>query len=197
VGNLRRGPCVPAPGGGGRLQTLEVVEQPQESATAGCGDASGLSAMAILALVFSAGLTRNAEATTPSTTLHAVNDEIKLVNAYWAAAERRDWEAFGALVADDVIYEAPQSRERVRGRRAYVRFNREGFPGEWHLTVLRVVGNNRSAASWIEVTDPDGTTQPGLSFFEIGAQNRITRITDFWPEPYEVPASRAHLVERY
>jgi hypothetical protein len=25
----------------------------------------------------------------------------------------------------------------------------------------------------------------------------ITRITGFWPEPYELPASRAHLVERY
>jgi hypothetical protein len=23
------------------------------------------------------------------------------------------------------------------------------------------------------------------------------RITDFWPTPYELPASRAHLVERY
>jgi WhiB family redox-sensing transcriptional regulator len=26
---------------------------------------------------------------------------------------------------------------------------------------------------------------------------RITRITDFWPDRYELPASRAHLVERY
>jgi len=26
---------------------------------------------------------------------------------------------------------------------------------------------------------------------------RVTRITDFWPDPYELPASRAHLVERY
>jgi hypothetical protein len=39
--------------------------------------------------------------------------------------------------------------------------------------------------------------QPGLSFFEIDRSDVITRITDFWPEPYELPASRAHLVERY
>jgi hypothetical protein len=25
----------------------------------------------------------------------------------------------------------------------------------------------------------------------------IALITDFWPKPYELPASRAHLVERY
>jgi ketosteroid isomerase-like protein len=27
------------------------------------------------------------------------------VEAYWAAAEARDWEAFGRLLADDVVYE--------------------------------------------------------------------------------------------
>jgi hypothetical protein len=122
---------------------------------------------------------------------------VDLVTAYWAAAEERDWEAFGALVADDVVYEAPQSRERVRGRSAYVRFNREGFPGEWHLQVVKIVGAERAAASWISMTYADGTVQSGLCFFEIDERNVIARITDFWPEPYELPASRAHLVERY
>jgi hypothetical protein len=123
--------------------------------------------------------------------------EVDLITAYWTAAEKRDWEAFGALVADDVVYEAPQSRERVRGRSAYVRFNREGFPGEWHMQVAKIVGAERAAASWISMTDADGTVQPGLCFFEIDERNMITRITDFWPEPYELPASRAHLVEKY
>jgi hypothetical protein len=51
-----------------------------------------------------------------------------VVAAYWAAAEARDWAAFGELVADD---------------------------------------------------------------------GRIAAITDFWPTSCELPASRAHLVERY
>jgi hypothetical protein len=126
-----------------------------------------------------------------------VSVEVDLVKAYWAAAERRDWQAFSAVIAENVIYEAPQSRERVRGRSAYVRFNRDGFPGDWHLKIVKMVGGDRSAASWISMTDADGTVQPGLSFFEIDAHDLITRITDFWPEPYELPASRAHLVERY
>jgi ketosteroid isomerase-like protein len=122
--------------------------------------------------------------------------EVDVVRAYWAAAERRDWDAFGAVVSEDVVYEAPQSRERVRGRDAYVRFNREGFPGDWHLEVVTIVGGDHTAASWLNFTDADGT-QPGLCFFVISDDNAITRITDFWPEPYEPPASRAHLVERY
>src|SRR5438105_4406038 len=55
----------------------------------------------------------------------------EVVAAYWAAAEARDWERFGSLVAGDVLYEVPQTRERVRGRPAYVRFNADGFPGDW------------------------------------------------------------------
>lgn len=126
-----------------------------------------------------------------------VSTEVDLVAAYWAAAEARDWDAFGALVAEDVVYEAPQSRERVRGRSAYVRFNREGFPLDWHLEIIRIVGAERAAASWISMTYPNGETQPGISFFEMNQRDLIVKIADFWPEPYQVPSSRAHLVERY
>jgi hypothetical protein len=116
--------------------------------------------------------------------------------AYWAAAEARDWDAFGALLADDVIYRGPQTREQVRGRDPYIRFNVEGFPGDWHLTVQRITGDGRHAASWIEMTGADGT-QPGLCFFDLDDDGKIAGITDFWPGPYELPASRTHLVERY
>ncbi len=123
-------------------------------------------------------------------------DAHDVVAAYWAAAEARDWAAFGRLVADEVVYEGPQTRERVRGREAYLRFNSEGFPGEWHLEVQRIVGEGAHAASWVSFTSPAGT-QPGLCFFALDEDGLISRITDFWPDPYELPASRAHLVERY
>jgi len=119
-----------------------------------------------------------------------------VVAAYWAAAEARDWAAFGALLADDVVYRGPQTREQVRGRDPYIRFNVEGFPYDWHLAVQRITGEGRHAASWIEFTGPDGT-QPGLCFFDLDADGKIAQITDFWPDPYDLPASRAHLVERY
>ncbi len=119
-----------------------------------------------------------------------------VVAAYWTAAEARDWGTFGDLVAEQVIYQAPQTRELVRGRAAYVRFNAEGFPGDWHLAVQRIVGAGRQAASWIQFSDA-GDQYPGLCFFDLDADGRIARITDFWPAPAELPASRAHLAERY
>ena len=120
----------------------------------------------------------------------------EVVTAFWAAAEARDWVALGALVTDDVLYQGPQTREQVRGRDAYLRFNAEGFRSDWHLRVQQIVGEGSQAASWIEMND-EGETYPGLCFFDLADDGRIARITDFWPEPYDLPASREHLVERY
>ena len=118
------------------------------------------------------------------------------VAAFWAAAEARDWERLGALLDDDVLYRGPQAREQVRGKQAYLRFNAAGFAYEWHVTVQRIVGEGRHAASWIEMRYADGT-QSGVCFFDLAEDGKIAGITDFWPAPYELPASRAHLVERY
>ena len=120
----------------------------------------------------------------------------QVVSEYWAAANARDWGAFSELLAEDVVYEGPQARERVRGRTAYLRFNAEGFDRDWSLRVERIVGEGRHAASWIEMTD-DGETYPGLCFFSLDDDWKIVRISDFWPTPSELPQSRAHLVERY
>ena len=120
----------------------------------------------------------------------------QVVADYWAAAEARDWAAFGALLADGVVYEIPQSRERVSGREAYIRFNAEGFPGDWHLAVQRIVSQGRTAVSMIQFTE-EGTSQTGLCFFDLDEDGRIARVTDFWPEPYEPPAGRADLAGRY
>lgn len=125
-----------------------------------------------------------------------MNDAHQVITAYWAAAQDRDWDTFAGLVAEHVVYEAPQYRERVRGRASYRRFNMEGFPGEWQLTVQRIVGEGRHGASWLEFSDA-GDHYPGLCFFDLDEDGRIAQITDFWPAPAELPASRAPLVERY
>jgi pSer/pThr/pTyr-binding forkhead associated (FHA) protein len=117
----------------------------------------------------------------------AITSAHEVVAAYWAAAQARDWEAFGALLADDVIYRGPQTREQVRGRDAYIRFNVEGFAYDWHLTVQRIVGEGQHAASWTEFTGPAGT-QPGLCFFDLADDGKIALITDFWPDPAPMTA---------
>jgi hypothetical protein len=115
--------------------------------------------------------------------------------AYWAAAERRDWTAFGDLLTEDVVYDLPQTRELITGRAAYLQFNRE-YPGEWHVTVERAVGDLRHAATWTRFT-VGGQLLPALTFLDLDEGGLISRVTDFWPEPYEPPPGREHLVQRY
>ncbi|MEV4966613.1 nuclear transport factor 2 family protein [[Kitasatospora] papulosa] len=119
------------------------------------------------------------------------------VEAYWAAAGARDWSAFAATLADDVVYELPQSRERVLGKERYVRFSRE-CPGAQQVRIERIVtdGEGRQAAARTLVTLGSEEAH-AIHFFTFDEDGRIDGVTDFWPESSEPPAGREHLVERY
>ncbi|MEQ4722987.1 nuclear transport factor 2 family protein [Nonomuraea sp. B19D2] len=117
------------------------------------------------------------------------------VHAYIDSAERRDWESFGALLAEDVVYEMPQTRERIRGKSAFLQFNME-YPGDWHLQTRRIVADGRHAAAWIDAR-VGAEHQDACVWFEISDQGLISRIVDYWPEPYDPPSGREHLVERW
>jgi len=119
-----------------------------------------------------------------------------LVAAFADRLERRDWAAFGALLDPDLVYEIPQTRERIRGRDRYVTFNAE-FPGDWHIEPLVVLGDEHHGSLLFRWT-LDGEASLAVAFFELDAcAGRITKVTDFWPEPYEPPPGREHVVERW
>ncbi|MEV0649123.1 nuclear transport factor 2 family protein [Phytomonospora sp. NPDC050363] len=117
------------------------------------------------------------------------------VEKYWASADARDWDAFGALLAEDVVYELPQTRERISGKEKYVQFNRE-YPGDWRAWTHRIVAEEDGAVSWAKF-EVAGESSDAVTFFEVDTDGRITTVTDFWPESYEPPAGREHLVEQY
>lgn len=124
-----------------------------------------------------------------------MTDLRKTVERFWAAAEARDWAAFSDTLAEDVEYTLPQTRERIRGRERYVEFNRE-YPGDWHLTVQRAIAEPDRVVTWAHFTV--GLDEMyAISFFTGDGSGRIASVTDFWPEPYEPPAGRDHLTERY
>jgi len=124
-----------------------------------------------------------------------MTDLRKTVETFWSTAEARDWTGFARTLAEDVVYTLPQTRECVRGRERYVEFNRE-YPGDWHLRVERIVAEPDQAVTWLHFTV--GLEEMyAITFFTADREGHIATITDFWPEPYEPPAGREHLVERY
>lgn len=117
-----------------------------------------------------------------------------VIETYCSSLDARDWATFESVLAGDVHYELPQTGESIRGRAAYVRFNRE-YPGEWRILPARVVVEGDEAVVWISF-ELDGQVQNGIGFFTVDGAGRITRIVDFWPAPYEPPPGREHLVTR-
>ena len=124
-----------------------------------------------------------------------MSGDTERVERFIATLEARDWDAWAALLHPDVVYEIPQSRERIRGRDRYLRFNQE-YPGDWHLRPKVVIADERRGVVWFEWLLDGGTGADAMAFFEFTG-GLITRVTDFWPESYEPPPGREHLVERW
>jgi hypothetical protein len=83
----------------------------------------------------------------------------------------------------------------VTGREALIDYMRS-YPGDWHLAVARVVATDSEAAVVVDATVDDGRMQ-SVALFDVGPSGLITGFTDYWPESYDHPASRAHLSELY
>jgi hypothetical protein len=116
-----------------------------------------------------------------------------IVRRYFDTMGARDWDGFGTLLAEDVVYELPQTGERITGRERLLSFNRE-YPGDWRLSVTRLIVDGKMAAGSMNFTVGDEQLV-GLVYLEVSG-GLITRVTDFWPEAYEPPAGREHLTEQ-
>jgi ketosteroid isomerase-like protein len=124
---------------------------------------------------------------------HATPEEV--VREFWRLMATNDFESVVAVLAPEFVLEWPQSGERIRGPERFARMNRE-YPahGPWRFTVHRVVGGTSEAVSDVTVTDGVQSAR-AVSFFTV-ADGKVTRLLEFWPEPYDPPANRANLVER-
>jgi ketosteroid isomerase-like protein len=122
-----------------------------------------------------------------------MTDNRALGRTYLELLEARDWEGWAELLHEGVVYDMPQTRERISGRASFLAFN-QTYPGEWHLTPKVVIADDERAVVWFDwrMGEESGESQ---TFLEI-EEGRITRVTDFWPEAYE-PPERAVPVERY
>ncbi len=120
---------------------------------------------------------------------------IDVVREFWRLMASNDFHATAAVLAPEFVLEWPQSGERIHGPRHFAQMNQD-YPahGPWRFTIHRLFGSATEVVSDVAVTDG---VQAGraLSLFTVDG-GRIVRLVEFWPEPFEAPAWRAHLVER-
>lgn len=124
-----------------------------------------------------------------------MSEHAATIRRFWETTEARDWAGLEALLSPALVYQTEQTRERVRGPAGLVHLFQD-FPGEWHLSLRRVVADADSGSSVLDAT-LDGEPMVGLTFFAFDDAGLVTRIEEWWPESYEPPVGREHLTERY
>jgi ketosteroid isomerase-like protein len=117
----------------------------------------------------------------------------ELIARFIRTLDERDWDAWTATMQPYVIFEIPQTRERIRGREDYLKFNRE-FPGDWHVRPKRIIADEEHGVVWFAWQVGDAAESDAMAFF-VFRDGLISEVTDFWPEPYDPPPGREHLVE--
>ncbi|HEX7061014.1 MAG TPA: nuclear transport factor 2 family protein [Woeseiaceae bacterium] len=119
----------------------------------------------------------------------------EVVREFWRLMATNDFLSVSSVLSPHFVLEWPQSNERIRGAEKFARMNAE-YPahGRWVFTVNRIVTGEQEAVSDVTVTDGVQVAR-AISFFTI-EDGKVSRLVEFWPEPYTAPANRAHLVER-
>lgn len=118
----------------------------------------------------------------------------QIIQKYWKAANDRHWDSFESLLDEKIIYDLPQTRERIRGREIFTEFNKT-YPGKWSIKIIHLICEDEKAVSEIRFLSDEGE-QTGISFFEIN-EGKISRIVEYWPEPYQPPERKIGEIERY
>ena len=112
---------------------------------------------------------------------------------HWQASDAGDFEAEHDIYRDDAVLDYPQSGERIRGR-DNIRESRSVQPSKKRFTVRRIIG---SGDLWITefVLTYDDAPSYVVSIMEF-RDGLVTHETQYFAQPFEPGASRAHLVER-
>ena len=118
----------------------------------------------------------------------------EVVETFWAAMGSSRFDEVIPLIGEGFVCEWPHSRERIVGRENFVEIQRI-YPGTGSITVERLVEDGAGQVATQCRVEWDGTVAFAVSFFTL-SDGKITHLLEWWPEPYEPPAWRAHLVER-
>ena len=70
-------------------------------------------------------------------------DPKSVVAELWRRLQARDWDGLAELLAEDLVIDWPNSRQRIRGRDAWLAFNR-AYPEGWTIEVLTLIEIGRA-----------------------------------------------------
>ncbi|MBA3288568.1 MAG: nuclear transport factor 2 family protein [Acidimicrobiia bacterium] len=117
-----------------------------------------------------------------------------LARRFWELMATNDFGSVAEVLDPHVVVDWPLTRERIRGVDNFVRIQNE-YPanGPWLFTIHRLFGDGPEAVSDVSVSDGVVHSRV-ISFFTVDG-DRIAELREYWPDEYEPPDNRSHLVE--
>jgi len=118
---------------------------------------------------------------------------LAILDRHWSAADANDFAAEHEIYDQDAVLKYPQSRERLRGRQN-IQASREAQPNRKRFAVRRILGHGDI---WISefILSYDGRPTYSVSIMEF-REDKVTRETQYFGDPFEPGPSRAQLAER-
>ena len=115
------------------------------------------------------------------------------LDQHWAASDANDLETEHLIYLEDAVLEYPQSGERTRSR-SNIQNQRASQPSNKRFSIRRIVG---SGDLWVTefVLTYDGKPSYTVSIMEFEGE-KVARETQYFADPFVVPAFRAQWVER-
>lgn len=117
------------------------------------------------------------------------------IEKHWKLGNERKWQEFAQLLATDLQYHTPQTRERIQSGAGYLDMF-VTWPGEWQAEIEELICEQFKAVCRIKFSI-GGESMTGISFFTLSAQGKIESVTEYWPESYEPPARVSKHMIRY
>jgi len=117
-----------------------------------------------------------------------------VVREFWRLMATNEFHSVGRVLAPGFVMEWPQTNERIRGAENYARMNAE-YPttGRWQFRINRLVASSFEVVTHVSISDGTQSAE-AVSFFTVDS-GTITRLVEYWPEPYAPPQNRGHLIE--
>ena len=118
----------------------------------------------------------------------------KVVEEFWRLMATNDFYSVMEVLSPNFVLEWPQSNELIRGGEKFAQMNTE-YPsnGLWLFNINRMVCAESDVVTDVSVTDGVQRAR-AISFFTL-RDEKITRMVEYWPEPYAAPHDRSHITE--
>jgi hypothetical protein len=130
----------------------------------------------------------------------AVQKEVSLspkeiVLSYWEAMRSNDFKKASEWLSEEFECVWPQTSEVIIGRANFSELNAQ-YPsnGIWTFTLNSIVTENNQVVT--DMTISDGVRKDRAITFHTVENGRISKQTEFWPEPYEAPKWRSQWVKK-